>query len=337
MQYKKKFKMNEKLKTEDHVLLTKDQDGSLKPVTGLDEKGNVKTVNPKQATENDFIKVDKNADLLENFFKNFLNQAKNPTHTGFYAMAVGTYYKLFGNENKVSNEKDLEQYRVNPQDFTKQNQEQYTEFKERLADKYNRTFNCFVRPEYNGSHQEFPNLDLKGLGISDLYKSQKDAIWMDKLNGGGIVDHEVGGSKTLIMCVSAYEKKRLGLVNKPVITALKANVHEIAQTFCTAYPYAKVLYPGKEDFTPAKRMRIFNEMKNNNWDAIILTHEQFGVIPQSPEIQQQILQAELDTVEENLEVLRSQGKEVSRAMEKGMIKRQQNLEAKLSLLSILLL
>lgn len=208
--------------------------------------------------------------------------------------------------------------------------EQSQEFKDRLADKYNRTFNCFVRPDYDGSHQEFPGLDLKGLGIPDLYKSQKDAVWMDKLNGGGIIDHEVGGGKTLIMCVSAYEKKRLGLVNKPLIMALKANVHEIAQTFCTAYPNAKVLYPGKEDFTPAKRARIFNEMKNNNWDAIILTHEQFGMIPQSPEIQQQILQAELDSVEENLEVLRSQGKEISRAMEKGLVKRQLNLEAKLS-------
>lgn len=208
--------------------------------------------------------------------------------------------------------------------------EQSPEFKDRLADKYNRTFNCFVRPEYDGSQQEFPGLDLKGLGIPDLYKSQKDAIWMDKLNGGGIIDHEVGGGKTLIMCVSAYEKKRLGLVNKPLIMALKANVHEIAQTFCTAYPNAKVLYPGKEDFTPAKRSKIFNEMKNNNWDAIILTHEQFGMISQSPEIQQRILQAELDSVEENLEVLRAQGKEISRAMEKGLVKRQLNLEAKLS-------
>jgi N12 class adenine-specific DNA methylase len=214
--------------------------------------------------------------------------------------------------------------------FTEWLNEQSPEFKDRLADKYNRTFNCFVRPDYDGSHQEFPGLDLKGLGIPDLYKSQKDAVWLDKLNGGAIIDHEVGGGKTLIMCVSAYEKKRLGLVNKPLIIALKANVHEIAQTFCTAYPNTKVLYPGKEDFTPAKRANIFNEMKNNNWDAIVLTHEQFGMIPQSPEIQQRILQAELDSVEENLEVLKSQGKEVSRAMEKGLIKRQLNLEAKLS-------
>lgn len=207
--------------------------------------------------------------------------------------------------------------------------EQSPEFKDRLADLYNRTFNCFVRPAYDGSHQSFPGLDLKGLGIDSLYRSQKDAIWMDKLNGGGICDHEVGGGKTLIMCCGAYEKKRLGLVNKPMITGLKANIHEIAKTFCTAYPNARVLYPGKEDFTPKNRQRIFNEIKNNNWDAVILTHEQFGMIPQSPEVQRDILQAELDSVEENLEVLKGQGKEVSRAMLKGCVKRKLNLEAKL--------
>jgi len=207
--------------------------------------------------------------------------------------------------------------------------EQSPEFKDRLAGLYNRTFNCFVRPEYDGSHQVFPGLDLKALGIDDLYKSQKDAVWMLKTNGGGICDHEVGAGKTLVMCCGAMEMKRLGLANKPMIIALKANVHEIAQTFCTAYPNAKVLYPGKEDFTPAKRARIFNEMKNNNWDAVIMTHEQFGMIPQSPEIQRDILQKELDSVEENLEVLRNQGREVSNYMLKGCQKRQANLEARL--------
>ena len=52
---------------------------------------------------------------------------------------------------------------------------------------------------------------------------------MLKLNGGGICDHQVGAGKTLIMCAAAYEMKRLGLANKPMILALKANVQEIAQ------------------------------------------------------------------------------------------------------------
>ncbi|MDR3338991.1 MAG: N-6 DNA methylase, partial [Candidatus Symbiothrix sp.] len=206
---------------------------------------------------------------------------------------------------------------------------QSPEFKDRLTKLYNEKFNCFVRPQYDGSHQTFPGLDLKALGIPDLYQSQKDAVYMLKQNGGGICDHEVGAGKTLIMCCGAYEMKRLGLANKPMIIGLKANVHEIAQTFKTAYPNAKILYPGKEDFTPKNRVKIFNEIKNNNWDAVILTHDQFGMIPQSPEIQRDILQTELDSVEENLDVLRSQGKDVSRGMLRGVEKRKENLEVKL--------
>ena len=51
-----------------------------------------------------------------------------------------------------------------------------------------------------------------------------------------------------------------------------------------------------------------------------MSHDQFGKIPQSPEMQQQILQAELDTVEENLEVVKQQGHDISRGMLKGLIK-----------------
>ena len=213
--------------------------------------------------------------------------------------------------------------------FTEWLEEQSPEFNKRLTDMYNNKFNCFVRPKYDGSHQKFPELNLKGLGITDLYPSQKDCIWMLKQNGGGIADHEVGTGKTLIMCVAAHEMKRLGLVHKPMIIGLKANVREIAECYRTAYPNARVLYASEKDFAASGRVRFFNDIRNNDWDCIIMSHDQFGKIPQSPELQQRILQAELDTVEENLEVLRSQGKDVSRAMLKGLEKRKFNLQAKL--------
>lgn len=209
---------------------------------------------------------------------------------------------------------------------------QNDDFKTRLTDQYNDTFNCFVRPNYDGTHQEFPGLDRKGLGIEDLYSSQKDAVWMIKLNNGAICDHEVGAGKTLIMCTAAQEMKRLGLAHKPMIIGLKANVPEIAETYRTAYPHAKILYPGIDDFTPQKRLRIFGDIKNNEWDAIILTHDQFGMIPQSSEIQKEILQAELDSVEENLDVMRSQGDEITQWMLKGAEKQKENLEVKLKTL-----
>ena len=79
--------------------------------------------------------------------------------------------------------------------FTEWLEEQSDSFKERLTTMYNRKFNCFVRPKYDGSHQRFPGLDLKALGgkygVKSVYPSQKDCVWMLLQNGGGICDHEV--------------------------------------------------------------------------------------------------------------------------------------------------
>src|SRR3712207_7669387 len=75
--------------------------------------------------------------------------------------------------------------------------------------------------------------------------------------------------------------KRWGLQNKPMIIGLKESVFDIADTFRKAYPNARILYPGKNDFSKQNRQRIFNDIKNNDWDCIILTHEQFGMIPQA--------------------------------------------------------
>ncbi len=211
---------------------------------------------------------------------------------------------------------------------------QSPEFKDRLVDLYNSKFNCYVRPHYDGSHQKFPDLNMKLLGdryhINSVYQSQKDCVWMLIQNGGGICDHQVGTGKTLIMCMAAHEMKRLGLVNKPMIIGMKANVAEIAMTYQTAYPNARILYADAKSFTAANRVNFFNQIKNNDYDCIIMSHDQFGKIPQSPEMQQQILQAELDTVEENLEVIKQQGHDISRGMLKGLLKRKENLTAKIT-------
>ncbi|MBA4141269.1 MAG: DNA methylase, partial [Segetibacter sp.] len=166
-----------------------------------------------------------------------------------------------------------------------------------LEELYNNTFNCYVLREYNGSHLTFPGLNKDGLGIEDLYTSQKNAAWRIIQNRGALIDHEVGLGKTLTMIVAAHEMKRLGIIHKPVILALKANVNQITDTYRKAYPQARILAPGENDFTPAKRQRLSHEIKNNNWDCVILTHDQFSKIPQSPEIQREIFQTELDNVE----------------------------------------
>ena len=273
--------------------------------------------------------------LVKGYYRNYdgMNLLKHALHNTCPDMMKSIGKDENGNDIKVRDSEGIQLANAKIDEirngFTEWLEEQSPEFKKRLTDMYNDKFNCFVRPKYDGSHQKFPDLDLKGLGIMDLYPSQKDCIWMLKQNGGGIADHEVGTGKTLIMCVSAHEMKRLGVVHKPMIIGLKANVREIAETYRKAYPNARILYASEKDFAAANRVRFFNDIRNNDWDCIIMSHDQFGKIPQSPELQQRILQEELDTVEENLEVLRTQGKDVSRAMLRGLEKRKVNLQAKL--------
>ena len=101
-------------------------------------------------------------------------------------------------------------------------------------------------------------------------------------------------------------------------------------TYQTAYPNARILFADEKSFKAENRVALFNNIRNNDYDCVIMSHDQFGKIPQSPEMQQQILQAELDTVEENLEVIKQQGHDISRGMLKGLIKRKENLTAKIA-------
>ena len=201
--------------------------------------------------------------------------------------------------------------------------------KQEIEKLYNETFNCYVLREYDGSHLKFPGLDLKALGIENLYASQRNGAWRIMQNRGALIDHEVGLGKTLLMIIAAMEMKRLGIIQKPMILALKANVGQIADTFRKAYPNARLLAPGENDFSPAKRQQLFHQIKNNNWDCIILTHDQFGKVPQSPEIQKQIFEAELDNIQQDLITLQDMGAEISRKMLKGLEIRRNNLQTKL--------
>lgn len=216
-----------------------------------------------------------------------------------------------------------------------------------LAEKYNRLFNCHVKPQFDGSHQRFPGIDWAGLekkyGIPQpvydpktgkkvsggLYKSQEDCIWMLVMNGGGICDHEVGSGKTLIMCLAAHEMKRLGFCHKPMIIGLKANVAAIAETYMTAYPKARVLYAKHADYAGKERENFFNRMKNNDWDVVIMSHDQFGFIPQSDEVQADVIREELNHLNESLSALYGSYDSISSRLKRGLEKKKANLQSKL--------
>lgn len=207
------------------------------------------------------------------------------------------------------------------------------DFRDRLSELYNKRFNCFVKPKYDGSHQTFPGIDMKGLekkyGVKSIYSSQKDCVWMLVLNGGGICDHEVGSGKTLIMCMAAHEMKRLGMCHKPIIIGLKANVSAIAETYKTAYPKANILFAKEGDYSGENRVAFFNKIKNNDWECVIMSHEQFGRIPQSKEIEVENMQDELKQLEDALCVVKGWDSMMSARVRKGLEKRKINMEIKM--------
>lgn len=207
--------------------------------------------------------------------------------------------------------------------------------KQSLVNTYNNTYNCYVLRSYNGSHLRFPNLDLSTIGRDStpitLYHSQKNAIWRILQDMGAIIDWRVGLGKTAIMVIASYEMKRMGIRNKPCILALKANVSDVATTYRKMYPTAKVLAPTEKDFEKQNRKRLFHNIKNNDWDCVIMTHDQFGKIPQSPKIQQEILQQEIDNLELDLDSLRNIGYNISKHMRKGLEHRKQTLSVKLKI------
>ena len=57
------------------ILLVFDKEKkTINAVKGVDENGELQTVPPKQEHNNDFLKVDKQGNALENFLKNFFNR-----------------------------------------------------------------------------------------------------------------------------------------------------------------------------------------------------------------------------------------------------------------------
>lgn len=189
---------------------------------------------------------------------------------------------------------------------------------------YNRRFNSTVKREYDGSHLKVP-----GLQHFTPYASQLDAVWMLLQNHGGVVDQKVGAGKTLIMIITAMEMKRLGLSRKTLILCMKTNVAEVAANFKQAYPNAKILAPDPlKDFKPERRRQIFASIALNDWDAVVLTHEQFMKIPQDHNTMQEVLNAELNDIEENLDLVKSHHGLSNRAR-KGLERRKENLKARL--------
>lgn len=74
-----------KKEEEKEVLLVREKENNnIEVVTGMSEKGDVKSVTPENKNKSKFLLLDNNNNVLENFMKNFWNQCKNPYGYDFF-------------------------------------------------------------------------------------------------------------------------------------------------------------------------------------------------------------------------------------------------------------
>lgn len=202
-----------------------------------------------------------------------------------------------------------------------------------LVNYYNQNYNNTVIRKYDGSKLLFPGYAHIKIPVEKIGAHQKDGAWMVLQQMGGILDHIVGAGKTLTMVLAAYKGKQMGLFKKPIIIGLKANTADLAREYKNAFPMGKVLSPKEKDFTPQNRRAFFAKMANNNWDLIVMTHDQFGKIEQPRDIQQEIIQQEIDALENDIRIAKDH--DLSKRELNGLEQRKQNLEDRLNKLTLM--
>ena len=86
---KKNQSMEQKKKKEEDVLVVRDEKtGEISVVAGLDGKGYPKRIPSKAEHSQEFLRFDRHGDAIDNFFRNFYRQCKEPTRFGFYRVAA---------------------------------------------------------------------------------------------------------------------------------------------------------------------------------------------------------------------------------------------------------
>ena len=197
---------------------------------------------------------------------------------------------------------------------------------EQLASVYNDKFNRTVIRKWNGDF-----LDPVGLQGITLRAHQKAAVWMLLNNRGGIVDHIVGAGKTLVMQSTIMEMRRMGIAKKPMILALKATCSQIAKEFSQAYPSARILAPTEKDFSAKNRKKLLAKIASNDYDCVIISHEQYTQLPHTQEIETQTINEQLEQLDAAIMLMRGAGdkSQLTKRQLKGLEKRKANLETKM--------
>lgn len=198
--------------------------------------------------------------------------------------------------------------------------------RESLAKLYNETFNALVNPKYDGS-----GLSVNGINPTfNLMEHQANAVHRIIASGGNtLLAHRVGAGKTLEMAAAAMKMRELGIVKKPVFVVPKNVVAQWGVEFSNYFPAARLLVADDKSFTPANRKVFTNMIANGDYDAVIVTYEQFEKIPMSAEYQAKFYEEQINEIIAAIAEEKAESHDGKGLTVKEMEKKKAQLEKKL--------
>lgn len=197
---------------------------------------------------------------------------------------------------------------------------------EQLCQIYNDRFNGTVIREFRNPNLEMPrsNPDIT------LNPHQKDGVWRSLQSPTTLLAHEVGAGKTFTMVASAIEMRRLGVAKRPMIVVPNHMLAQFTNELQQLYPNAKVLAPGEKDTKVAKRNELMARISTGDWDAVIVTHSTFTLLPLSKEQEKAFYTQQLKEIESTLN---NQDGKQSNAIVKALAREQLKLQDRIDAIS----
>ena len=175
--------------------------------------------------------------------------------------------------------------------------------RETLCQIYNQTLNCIRPREYDGSILQLPGMNPD----ITLRPHQKNAVARILFGKNTLLAHAVGAGKTFEMIAAAQELKRLGLCRKSLVVVPNHLTEQFAADYIKLYPSANILVATQATFEQDKRKEFFTKAMLGDYDAIIMGHSQFTMIPVSPERERALLWQQEDEITRGIEELNNSG------------------------------
>lgn len=181
--------------------------------------------------------------------------------------------------------------------------------KERLEMIFENNFSCVRRRIFDGSFLRFPKMTSE----INLYPYQKDAVARIIFTPNTLLAHDVGAGKTYVMIAAGQELRRMGLSSKNMYVVPNNIAGQWKNIFLTMYPDAKLLCIEPKSFTPGKREKVLDQIKNEDFDGIIIAYSCFEMIPVSKAYYIEELKAKKELISKTVEC---QGKGTSKLKKK---------------------